>query len=156
LEEIMALDSTLLRTSFDIVIRAEPNFTHRFYETLFTSYPELRPLFGRNAQKQQADMLSRALVAVVDHLDDAPWLNEHLRSLGAKHVAYGVRPEMYDWVGNALLRTLANAAGDAWTEEVARQWTAAYGVIVDLMRQGEALVRPATSMGREPRANALL
>lgn len=43
----MALDTGLLRTSFDLVLARQPNLTHVFYDDLFSRYPAARPLFGR-------------------------------------------------------------------------------------------------------------
>ena len=108
-------------------------------EILFEQYPQSRPLFGRNSRKKQEDMLAQALVAVVEHLEDAPWLQNTLGALGAKHVGYGVTPEMYDWVGDALLATLAESIGEDWTTAHLDNWAEAYGVIVSLMRAGEAV-----------------
>ncbi len=59
-------------------------------------------------------------------------------ALGAKHVGYGVTDEMYDQVGDALLATLAEAAAEAWTAEVAMQWTLAFGAIAGMMKDGAA------------------
>jgi hemoglobin-like flavoprotein len=101
--------------------------TARFYEILFTRYPQVRSMFGRDRSKQ-GEMLQAALVAVLERLEDAPWLTETLGAMGLKHLDYGVTDEMYDWVGECLLAALAEIAGDAWTPEVAGQWTEAYGV----------------------------
>jgi hemoglobin-like flavoprotein len=45
---------------------------------------------------------------------------------------------MYDWVGECLLATLAELAGEAWTPAVAAAWTDAYGAISGLMKAGAA------------------
>lgn len=135
----MALDIGLLRQSFDLALERNPNITARFYEILFEQYPASRSLFGRNSRKKQEEMLAQALVAVVEHLEDAPWLQNTLGALGAKHVGYGVTPEMYDWVGDALLATLAETIGEDWTAAHLDNWSQAYGVIVSLMRAGEAV-----------------
>jgi hemoglobin-like flavoprotein len=134
----MALNVDLLRSSFDLVITRQPALTPRFYEILFERYPQARPLFSRNAPEKQAQMLADALVAVLDHLEDAPWLTSTLNGLGQKHVGYGVTPEMYGWVGASLLATLAEAAGDDWTPELQVAWGEAYGAIAGLMQQGAA------------------
>lgn len=131
----MALNPTLLRDSFDLIMDRSPELTVRFYEILFARYPHLAPMFRRD-RTAQAKMLAGAIAAVLDHLEDAPWLEATLGSLGAKHVEYGVTYEMYDQVGDALLATLAEAAGDAWTIEVEEQWIDAYGAIAQLMRAG--------------------
>jgi hemoglobin-like flavoprotein len=132
----MSLDPAVLRQSFEVVIERRPDLTMRFYEILFDRYPQLQPLFGRNAREAQAEMLAQAIVAVLDHLEDASWLQSTLAGLGAKHVGYGVTDAMYDQVGDALLATLAEVAAEAWTPTVASQWTAAYGAIASMMQAG--------------------
>ena len=129
----MPLNVNLLRQSFEVVATANPRFVSRFYEILFERYPQSRPLFPQNGMARQAEMLTQALVAVLDHLEDAPWLQQTLGALGAKHVDYGVTREMYDWVGASLLATLAEVAGQAWTPELQAAWGEAYGAIVSLM-----------------------
>ncbi len=134
----MSLNVDVLRSSFELVLDRQPEVTPRFYEILFSRYPQAQPLFGRRSRPEQAKMLQEALVAVVDHLEDAEWLESTLRAMGKKHVDYGVTDEMYDWVGDSLLRTLAEVAGDEWTPEVEAAWKEAYGAIAALMKAGAA------------------
>lgn len=129
----MALNVQLLRDSFEIVATANPHFISRFYEILFERYPQTKGMFPAGGQARQAEMLTGALVAVLDHLEDAPWLQDTLGALGAKHVGYGVTREMYDWVGASLLATLAEVAGPQWTPELQGAWSEAYGAIASLM-----------------------
>jgi hemoglobin-like flavoprotein len=130
----MSLNAPLLRSSFDLVVERQPKLVHRFYEILFDRYPQSKSLFGRNTPQKQEEMLTAALVAVLDHIEDAPWLVSTLGQLGAKHDEYGVTPEMYGWVGSSLLATLAEVAGKDWTPELETAWTDAYGAIVGLMQ----------------------
>ena len=139
----MSLNVAALRSSFELVVERAPNLTARFYEVLFERYPQARPLFGRNSRAVQEKMLTGALVAVIDHVEDASWLTETLGIMGAKHVAYGVTTEMYGWVGDALLRTLEEVAAEAWTPEVKQAWVDAYGAISSLMLAGAATVEAA-------------
>ncbi len=132
----MSLNVPLLRSSFDLVVERAPDVTARFYVNLFSLYPQTREMFSPTRQKEQESMLTQALVAVLDHLEDAPWLTTTLRSMGAKHVGYGVTDEMYDWVGHSLLLTLEQVAEDAWNDELKEAWTGAYGAIAGLMKEG--------------------
>jgi hemoglobin-like flavoprotein len=132
----MSLNVPLLRKSFDLVVERQPQLTTRFYEILFSRYPQAQPLFSRNSRKAQAEMLQQALVSVIEHLEDASWLEETLGAMGRKHVDYGVTDEMYDWVGASLLATLAEVAGDDWTPELEQAWKEAYGAIASLMQKG--------------------
>jgi len=134
----MALNVELLRSSFAFVVEREPEVTRRFYDILFKNHPEAKPLFTSRSRADQERMLRDMLVAVIDHLDDGPWLSNQLAALGAKHSGYGVRPEMYGWVGASLLETLAGVAGDAWTPELAAAWSDAYGAIASLMQPAKA------------------
>jgi hemoglobin-like flavoprotein len=132
----MSLNVSLLRDSFELVVERQPALTTRFYEILFERYPQVKPLFGRNTSAHQAQMLTSALVAVLEHLEDAPWLTETLGAMGKKHVDYGVTGEMYSYVGASLLAALAEAAGKQWTPETEAAWVAAYGAIAGLMQAG--------------------
>jgi hemoglobin-like flavoprotein len=132
----MSLNVPLLRSSFDLVIERQPKLTARFYEILFSRHPEARRLFGRRSAEAQAEMLQEALVAVMDHLEDAAWLKQTLGALGSKHAEYGVTEEMYGWVGASLLTTLAEVAGEAWTPELEAAWAEAYGAVAGLMKEG--------------------
>ena len=134
----MGLNVPLLRSSFDLVMERQPRLTGRFYEVLFENHPQAKALFKSRPIEVQSRMLQEALVAVLDHIEDASWLSSTLRGMGAKHVEYGVTEEMYDWVGASLLATLAEVAGDAWTDELRDQWAAAYGAIAGLMKDGAA------------------
>ena len=54
-------------------------------------------------------------------------------SLGRDHRRFSVVPEHYNAVGASLLATLKQFLGAAWTEELAQDWAAAYGVIARVM-----------------------
>src|SRR4051794_12192426 len=107
----MSLNADLLRASFDLVVERAPDLTHRFYDVLFERYPQAQRLFGRHSRAAQEKMLTQALAAVIDHVEDASWLAGTLGPMGAKHAGYGVTTEMYGWVGESLLITLAEVAG---------------------------------------------
>lgn len=137
----MALDAEALRASLEVVTAKEPLITKRFYEILFTRYPQVQPLFSRNAPERQQKMLQDAIIAVVEHVEDASWLTTNLRAMGAKHVEYGVKDEMYQWVADSLLSTLRELAGQAWTPRIETAWTEALGAVASLMIDGAKTAR---------------
>jgi hemoglobin-like flavoprotein len=49
-----------------------------------------------------------------------------VRQLGRRHAAYGVRPEHYATVGEALIWTLEQGLGADFTPATRRAWTDAY------------------------------
>jgi hemoglobin-like flavoprotein len=147
----MALDVQLLRSSFNLALARQPDLTHVFYDQLFYRYPAARPLFVRADMAVQEQMLGEALVAVLDHLENVPWLQSTLVELGAKHAGYGVTREMYDWVGDTLIAALAKANGEQWTPAHAAGWQEAYRAIVALMLAGYPDARQASLAGGDGR-----
>jgi hemoglobin-like flavoprotein len=61
-----------------------------------------------------------------------------VRNLGARHVDYGVQPEQYATVQAALLWTLAQALGPAFTHEVAAALTEVLSTIIGQMQADAA------------------
>lgn len=138
----MNLDVNALRASFAVAAQ-DQDLVARFYTRLFERHPSVQPLFGGRVTPAQRDMLTRALVTVLDQLEDPPALLENLRGLGARHVRYGVTNEMYPWVGACLVDTLAEACGESWTPRVEQAWRAAYTAIATAMLEGAASVTEA-------------
>ena len=57
-----------------------------------------------------------------------------LERLGRRHAGYGVCDAHYESVGAALLWTLAQGLGAAWTPAAQAAWTEAYALIAGVMR----------------------
>ncbi|MFK7898873.1 MAG: globin domain-containing protein [Myxococcota bacterium] len=125
----MPLDLTLLSESFEKAIQEEGRLMGRFYELLFERYPGAKALFGRNAPEKQQKMLQETLVAAIEHLEDAKWIEETLGSIGALHVDYGVEEQMYPWVGECLIAALSETLGDDWTAAHEAAWAEVYGTL---------------------------
>lgn len=131
----------LLIESFERAAAEQGRLTGRFYELLFTRYPAARALFGRHSLARQEQMLQETLVAVLDHVEDAEWLEETLGNLGAQHLDYGVEDAMYGWVGECLIAALAETNGEHWTPAHAEAWAAVYGLLTELALKGAAARR---------------
>lgn len=131
----------LIRQNLELVASRAPDLTARFYERLFQQNHELRPMFSRRTADAQQRMLLEAIVAVVDHLEDATWLEETLTAMGAKHVEYGVEDRMYPLVANALITTLADVSGEDWSPKVEVAWLDALTYVAETMIAGARRVR---------------
>jgi len=115
-----------------------------FYDRLFEIDTSLRPMF-RSSRQDQARKLAQALAIVVAAIDRPETIRGAIESLGRRHAAYGVRDEHYATVGSALLWTLEQGLGDAFTPEVRDAWAAAYGWLAWTMRRAAA-ANPAAVM----------
>jgi NAD(P)H-flavin reductase/hemoglobin-like flavoprotein len=126
------MDPAALKDSWARVARygdAVPSF---FYATLFTSHPQLRVMFPMSMANQR-DRLVSALGQVVSGVDRLDTVVPFVEGLGRDHRRFDVRAEHYPHVGEALLATLAHFLGEAWTPELAEDWTAAYQLVAQVM-----------------------
>ena len=98
----MSLDLQALETSFDLIAPRGDELMDEFYARLFAAAPAVRPLFPDDMQRQKT-MLLGALVLLRKSLRDLDGIVPKLRELGARHVAYGARPEHYPVVGSVLI-----------------------------------------------------
>jgi hemoglobin-like flavoprotein len=120
------IDTRLLRDTLELTLARDDTFPKRFYERLFAAHPSVQSLFHRSTAGAQNKLFAQKLTALIDNLDDPAWLERELSTLATNHAKYGVTPEMYPWVGDALVDTLREACGSAWTDEAERGWTEAY------------------------------
>lgn len=128
----------LLEESYELALLRDADFPRLFYDILFRNHPSTRPLFKSNSLNAQRTMLSKAILASIDHLEDAAWLEEQLVPLGQGHIAYGVTDEMYDWVGASLIAAIAEVCDTDWTQAHATAWQEAYQRISQVMRRAHA------------------
>ena len=137
----------LVQSSFRHVLPIADVAGLLFYERIFTLAPEARALFGDDIALQASRTMA-AVKTAVDGLDDIEHVAPFLVRLGARHVRYGVVPAHFDLVGEALLWTLEQGLGEAFTPEVHDAWAAAFGVIARAMligmEQASAKLEPAT------------
>ncbi len=127
------MSDPLLRETLELTLSRDDTFPARFYERLFEAHPEVRAMFHRNSQGAMNKLFAQKLIAIVDNIDDPQWLSRELAGLVATHATYGVTNEMYTWVGDALIATLAEACGDAWSPAAETAWRAAYAALVSEM-----------------------
>jgi hemoglobin-like flavoprotein len=109
-----------------------------FYARLFAAAPTVRPLFAATDLGRQKTMLLGTLVLLRRSLRDLDAIVPKLRELGARHVAYGAEPDHYPVVGQALIASMAEVAGDAWRPEFERAWAAAFDIVAGAMLDGAA------------------
>ncbi|MCX4744382.1 FAD-binding oxidoreductase [Kitasatospora sp. NBC_01287] len=142
---LSANDSALIRASLSVIEPHAANLPGFFYGTLFGRYPQVRELFPPDMDVQH-DRLLRALLMIVDLVDDRANLIRFCSHLGRDHRKFGTESAHYAAVGECLLATLAHYAGPAWTAETAGAWSRAYQTAAEVMdhaARADAAVRPA-------------
>lgn len=125
----------LVQDSFRQVAPIAETAAQLFYARLFELDPDLELLFKGNLS-EQGRKLMQMLGLAVNSLDRMEQLLPVVRSLGTRHVSYGVRDKDYDTVGQALLWTLRKGLGEAFTPDVEAAWTNVYATLASAMQSG--------------------
>ena len=124
-----------VRISFAQVAAIASQAAALFYDNLFSADATLKPLF-RGDMVNQGERLMAMIGSAVKLLDQPAKLIPVLQSLGQRHAGYGVQNSHCATVGGALLKTLEQGLGAAYTEPVKLAWTEAYGLISSTMMAG--------------------
>jgi hemoglobin-like flavoprotein len=125
-------DVRLVQQSWKEVVPIAATAAELFYRNLFTLDPGLEPLF-RGDMKAQGEKLMTMIGVAVNKLDDIDALLPVLHNLGKRHAGYGVKDHHYESVAAALLATLSQGLGDAFTPAMKRSWIHVYDLIANTM-----------------------
>jgi hemoglobin-like flavoprotein len=128
----------LVQDSFRQVAPIADAAAQIFYARLFDLDPSLSSLFKGDIT-EQGRKLMQMLGMAVKSLDRLEQFLPAVRTLGARHVGYGVEEKDYDTVGRALLWTLRQGLGDAFTPEVEAAWAEVYATLAAAMQSGAAV-----------------
>lgn len=128
-----ALNVDLLEQTFNALAPHGEALVARFYNELFTRYPQVKPLFRNTTQVDQQRKLLSALKLVVANLRNPAVLTDTLQKLGQRHQQYGAVPGHYQAVAATLLDVMQEFAGPLWTSDVHQAWSDALQTIAEIM-----------------------
>jgi len=127
----------LVQESFEKVAPIAETAAELFYNRLFELDPSVKPLFKGDMTEQGKKLMSMIATAVKG-LDNPDKLLPAVQQLGRNHVGYGVVDAHYDTVGAALLWTLEQGLGEAFTRDVKDAWMAVYTLLASVMKDAAA------------------
>jgi hemoglobin-like flavoprotein len=120
------------------------------FRRLFDKCPQAKILFGfpidinvdspelLNSKRflAHAAYLLEMIDTALDMLGpDIELLTEIMHDLGIKHIRYGVKPEMFPVMGEALISTLQDTLGADFTESMKDSWRETYDALsADMIR----------------------
>jgi hemoglobin-like flavoprotein len=128
-------EKSLVQQTFAQVVPIADQAAALFYGRLFELDPSLRPLF-KGDMAAQGKKLMQMIGYAVGKLDALDELVPEVEALGRRHVGYGVKAGDYTTVAVALLWTLEQGLGPAFTPEVKAAWVTVYGVLAATMQAG--------------------
>lgn len=127
----------LVQGTFAKVAPIAPQAAELFYGKLFELDPSLRPMFKGDITEQGAKLM-KTIGTCVNGLDDLAGIVPAVEALGRRHGGYGVKNGDYQTVATALLWTLEQGLGPAFTPEVKEAWATVYGILATTMQKASA------------------
>lgn len=152
-------EKKLIVNSWRLVVPIAETAADLFYRRLFELKPEYKSLFKADmaAQKRKLVTMLAFIVKAMDWLEE-DWRDEVdpnadlalvVLALGRRHAKlYNIPDESYGPVGQALLWTLDQGLGQAFTDEVRGAWTKLYGVLATTMKLGAKASKIDMELGR--------
>ena len=125
----------LVQASFAALGSSLDGFAAVLYARLFEKNPIIESIFRGDRTAQEA-RLTEMLSVVIAWLDRFEELRPALRSLGRRHVTYGVRPKDYPAFEDALLWTLEKFLEARFAPEVKAAWRRFYAAVGGIMQDG--------------------
>jgi hemoglobin-like flavoprotein len=127
----------LVQDSFQKVVPIADTAADLFYDRLFTIAPKVKPLFPEDLGPQKKKLMQMLATAVMN-LHQVEKILPAVEDLGRRHVSYGVTAKHYEPVGAALLWTLEQGLGTAFTPPVKDAWTEVYTTVAGVMTKAAA------------------
>jgi hemoglobin-like flavoprotein len=128
----------IVRDTWHQVLPMADTAARLFYDRLFEIDPTTRPLFKAASLPEQRQKLMQVLAITVGGLEQLDRLLPAVEELGRRHRGYGVTERHYQSVGSALLWTLEQGLGPAWTAEAEVAWSAVYVLLSGVMQRAAA------------------
>lgn len=127
----------LVQGSFAKVLPIADVAADLFYNRLFELDPSLRRVFPADLAEQKHKLMMTLKFAVnsLSRLDE---LVPAVQALGRRHAGYDVKNEHYNTVAVALIWTLEQGLGEAFTPDVKAAWIAVYTLLAKTMQEAAA------------------
>jgi hemoglobin-like flavoprotein len=125
-------DVELVQSTFGAVKPIAGQAADLFYARLLEIAPHIRALFPDDLTEQKRKLMTM-LAAAVANLHQMEAILPAVEDLGRRHAGYGVTAEHFKPVGEALLWTLEQGLGPAFTPHVKEAWASAYTTLASVM-----------------------
>lgn len=136
--QITRIQIRLVRRSFSLASTHTQQIAALFFDRLFELDPDLRPLFNYVDTEAQGERVMRMLALVVSTLDNMDSFEPAVKSLGERHINYGVRDEHYQTFNAALLWALEQSLGTDFTPAMREAWRTALALMSKTATDGHS------------------
>jgi hemoglobin-like flavoprotein len=127
----------LIRRSFDAIWPVRRKFANLFYRRFYELAPDAQHLFPSDMERQHLKLMDM-IAAIVGALDQRELFQSIISHTGRQHARFGVSPMHFVAFGNALIWSLEQQFGSAFTRELRDAWMALYDVVQNKMMEHQA------------------
>src|SRR5262245_7239264 len=118
----------LIRKSFDALWPVRRRVGELFYSRFFELAPDARALFPQDIARQQLKLMDM-IAAIVGSLDQREMFQSIISFSGRQHAQFGVKRTHFVAFGNALIWSLEQQFGTAFTPELKQAWSMLYNAV---------------------------
>jgi hemoglobin-like flavoprotein len=118
----------VIRRSFDAIWPVRRKFASLFYRRFFELAPDAQRLFPSDMERQYLKLMDM-IAAIVGALDKRELFQSIISHTGRQHARFGVSPSHLVAFGDALIWSLGQQFGAAFTPELREAWIALYDAV---------------------------
>ena len=128
----------IIRRSFDSIWPVRRKFAGLFYRRFFELAPDAQRLFPSDMERQYLKLMDM-IAAIVGSLDRRELFQSIIDHSGRQHARFGVSPLHFVAFGDALIWSLEQQFGAAFTAELRAAWITLYDAVrTEMIRSGQA------------------
>jgi hemoglobin-like flavoprotein len=118
----------LIQRSFDAIWPIRRKLAGSFYSRFFELAPDTQRLFANDLERQHLKLMDM-IAAIVGALDKRELFQSLITHSGRQHAQFGVKSSHFVAFGDALIWSLEQQFGPAFTPELREAWIALYDAV---------------------------
>jgi hemoglobin-like flavoprotein len=118
----------LIQRSFDAIWPIRRKLAGSFYSRFFELAPDTQRLFANDLERQHLKLMDM-IAAIVGALDERELFQSLITHSGRQHAQFGVKSSHFVAFGDALIWSLEQQFGPAFTPELREAWIALYDAV---------------------------
>jgi hemoglobin-like flavoprotein len=128
----------LIQRSFDAIWPIRRKLAGSFYSRFFELAPDTQRLSANDLERQHLKLMDM-IAAIVGALDKRELFQSLITHSGRQHAQFGVKSSHFVAFGDALIWSLEQQFGPAFTPELREAWIALYDAVQNKMVQAAQL-----------------
>lgn len=129
----MGFEAKIVKDSFELAKPIADKMVKRFYENLYTDFPQTRTLYFEGQLPDQQLAVQKAIVYIVENLDNKEKLGTFLKTLNDRYEFRLNDPMNSHWVKTSFMKTLGEVFGKDWTTELSENWEMAFQMVLSYL-----------------------